>query len=139
MRIIILSVVAVVASLTAIMLLVYPDDTSSDDAASVVDGMIQEPDVVMPTKSSRPGCDEDDICYIPSMMTAPLGYTVTWKNQDAAFHSVTSGVYGNATELFDSGYMEYGQIFTYTFEYTGSFLYHCTLHPWMNGTITITE
>lgn len=138
MRIVILSVVVslVVISLVSVLLLstLYTEDTPS-----VVTDIIQEPDIVMPTKSSRPGCEEDNACYIPDALSIPLGYTITWENQDAAFHSVTSGVYGNATDLFDSGHMEYGQTFTYTFEHVGSFLYHCTLHPWMNGTILVTE
>ncbi|NIU00133.1 MAG: hypothetical protein GWN01_04085, partial [Nitrosopumilaceae archaeon] len=37
-------------------------------------------DVVMPTKSSRPGCEENDACYIPSTITISRGESVTWKN-----------------------------------------------------------
>ncbi|MXY60987.1 MAG: hypothetical protein F4Y82_02575 [Cenarchaeum sp. SB0665_bin_23] len=135
----ILSAVAVAAFLVAIStLMLYLDGDSVDTSPDVAD-VIREPDIIMPTKSSRPGCEEDDTCYIPSIITVDRDYTVSWANQDAAFHSVTSGVYGNATDLFDSGHMEYNDTFTYKFEHAGSFLYHCTLHPWMNGTIIVTE
>ena len=52
---------------------------------------------------------------------------------------MTSGVYGNATGLFDSGHMEPGETFEYLFETPGSFAYHCTLHPWMGGIVQVTE
>ena len=34
------------------------------------------------------------------------GKTVTWVNEDSAFHSVTSGFYDAPTELFDSGHLD---------------------------------
>ena len=61
----------------------------------------------MPTKSSRPGCEETNSCYIPSeIIEIKAGeFNVTWQNQDAAFHSVTSGTYDNPDGLFDSGHL----------------------------------
>ena len=52
-------------------------------------------DVIMPTKVSRPGCEEADRCYIPSVITIDSGNQVTWVNEDSAFHSVTSGFMAN--------------------------------------------
>ena len=94
-------------------------------------------DVIMPTKSSRPGCEEEDRCYIPPVITIAPGQSVSWENQDAAFHSVTSGAYGETDGLFDSGYMDPGQQFQMTFHETGTFRYHCTLHPWMLGVVEV--
>ena len=51
--------------------------------------------IIMPVKAARPDCGPNDECYIPSKMTVKPGETVYWKNQDAAFHSVTSGFYGD--------------------------------------------
>jgi plastocyanin len=96
-----------------------------------------EADVIMPTKVSRPGCEETDSCYLPSKVTAKQGQTVTWKNEDVAFHSVTSGIYGEPTALFDSGHLDPEQKFSYTFDEKGSFDYFCTLHPWMAGKVTV--
>ena len=94
-------------------------------------------DVVMPTKVSRPGCEETDSCYVPSRITARVGQAVTWLNQDSAFHSVTSGHYGDPTGDFDSGYMDPYQSFTLTFEQAGTVDYFCTLHPWMKGQVVV--
>ena len=59
-----------------------------------------EPNIIMPTKSSRPGCEETNSCYIPSLFAINIGDTVTWRNQDVAFHSVTSGSYENPNGKF---------------------------------------
>lgn len=96
------------------------------------------PDIIMPTKSSRPGCEEEDLCYIPYELSVRAGETVTWTNQDAAFHSVTSGAYGEPSGMFDSGHMDPGQSFRYVFSDPGRFAYHCTLHPWMEGVVDVT-
>ncbi len=94
-------------------------------------------DVIMPTKVSRPGCEETDVCYIPSKIVINKGDSVTWLNEDSAFHSVTSGLYDSPTELFDSGYLDPYQSFSFTFEKTGLYDYYCTLHPWMDGQVIV--
>ena len=94
-------------------------------------------DVIMPTKVSRPGCEETDTCYIPTTITIESGMNVTWVNEDSAFHSVTSGSYDAPTELFDSGYMDPYESYTVTFDQAGTFDYFCTLHPWMKGQVVV--
>ncbi len=94
-------------------------------------------DVIMPTKVSRPGCEETDSCYVPSKITIKQDQTVTWKNEDVAFHSVTSGFYGEPSMLFDSGYLDPEQKFSVTFDEQGTFDYFCTLHPWMAGKVIV--
>jgi plastocyanin len=99
--------------------------------------LIVKADVIMPTKVSRPGCEKNDICYIPSQIIIGNGKQVIWVNEDSAFHSVTSGFYGEPTELFDSGYLDPYQSFSFTFDETGIYDYHCTLHPWMEGQVIV--
>ncbi len=94
-------------------------------------------DVIMPTKVSRPGCEKIDNCYVPSQFSITSGESVSWLNDDSAFHSVTSGEYGSATGLFDSGYMDPGDVFTHVFVESGEFVYHCTLHEWMRGIVLV--
>ncbi len=72
--------------------------------------------------------------FQPDSLTVPAGTTVTWINRDIVRHTVTS------TEgLFDSGRLGSGESFTYTFEEPGTFDYYCTIHPTMQGTVTVTE
>ena len=126
------------AVLSAVGLLVwYDSDMKSDNPVEAEEVPTAEPHIVMPTKSSRPGCEEDNLCYIPDVIAAEAGQTIIWRNGDVAFHSVTSGAYGEPDGLFDSGHMDPGDTFSYTFGESGTYRYHCTLHPWMAGVINI--
>ena len=107
-------------------------ETNSEETELVVDG-----DVIMPTKVSRPGCEEIDRCYIPSVIVIDSGNQVTWVNHDSAFHSVTSGFYGEPTELFDSGHLDPFESYTLNFDEIGTYDYFCTLHPWMKGQVIV--
>lgn len=94
-------------------------------------------DVIMSTKSSRPGCEEDDRCYVPPVISINSGGNVTWVNEDSAFHSVTSGFYGEPSILFDSGHLDPHESFTFNFDDKGTYDYFCTLHPWMQGQVLV--
>ncbi len=94
-------------------------------------------DVIMPTKVSRPGCEETDRCYIPSLIVIEKGKQVTWVNEDSAFHSITSGFYDTPTDLFDSGHLDPFESYTITFDEIGTYDYFCTLHPWMKGQVVV--
>ena len=107
-------------------------DKISEEPEIVVTG-----DVIMPTKSSRPGCEESDRCYIPSVITIDSGNRVTWINEDSAFHSVTSGLYGEPSDLFDSGHLDPYESFIFDFNEEGTYDYFCTLHPWMQGQVIV--
>ena len=99
--------------------------------------IVIEADVIMPIKVSRPGCDETNSCYLPSIITIKQGQQVTWSNEDVAFHTVTSGLYGEPSDLFDSGHLDPEQKFIVSFDEQGTFDYFCTLHPWMAGKVIV--
>ena len=99
--------------------------------------LIIKGDVIMPMKVSRPGCEVDDNCYVPSLIVIEKGKQVTWVNEDSAFHSVTSGFYTAPTELFDSGYLDPFESYTLTFDEVGTYDYFCILHPWMKGQVIV--
>ena len=118
------------------------EETNSEDRNSEVIGNVQNdfiipPDVVIPIKVSRPGCDIDDICYIPSNIVVEKGKSVTWLNEDSSFHSVTSGFYPEPSGLFDSGHLDPYQSYTLSFDEIGTYDYFCTLHPWMFAQVIV--
>jgi hypothetical protein len=118
------------------------EDTNSEDINSEVIGNVQNdfiipPDVIIPIKVSRPGCDIDDICYIPSNIVVEKGKSVTWLNEDSSFHSVTSGFYPEPSGLFDSGHLDPYQSYTLSFDEYGVYDYFCTLHPWMKAQVIV--
>jgi hypothetical protein len=59
------------------------------------------------------------------------GTTVTWVNKDNTQHTTTSD-----TGVWDSGIMNTGKSFSFTFSSPGTFPYHCNVHP-MVGTIQV--
>jgi len=72
--------------------------------------------------------------YVPDTITVVIGVnnTVTWVNDDIASHTVTSD-----TNVFNSGNMNPGETWTYTFTTPGIYRYHCDYHPWMIGTVIV--
>ena len=127
-------IILIITGITALCIIIAAASIISYDSEPV---LIVTGDIIIQTKSSRPGCDLRDGCYVPSHFIIKQGKTVVWLNEDSAFHSVTSGSYDNQTDLFDSGYLNSLESYSMTFENLGIYDYFCTLHPWMNGTITV--
>ena len=112
------------------------EETSSEETKIEIEGII-EADVIIPIKVSRPGCDIEDICYIPPNIVVEKGKSVTWLNEDSSFHSVTSGFYPEPSGLFDSGHLDPYQSYTLSFDEYGVYDYFCTLHPWMKAQVIV--
>jgi len=129
-----LLIIPIIVVLAYVFAFVSFDDSSNDENDLKI---IEHVDVIMPTKVSRPGCEIENRCYIPSEIFVEKGKQVTWVNEDSAFHSVTSGFYDSPTDLFDSGYLDPYESFSLTFDESGTFDYFCTLHPWMEGQVIV--
>jgi len=112
------------------------EETSSEETKIAIEEII-EADVIIPIKVSRPGCDIEDICYIPPNIIVEKGKSVTWLNEDSSFHSVTSGFYPEPSGLFDSGHLDPYQSYTLSFDEYGVYDYFCTLHPWMKAQVIV--
>lgn len=75
-----------------------------------------------------------DSAFQPSTLTVFVGEPVTWTNNAARDHTVTSD---EGTEL-DSGAIHAGEAYGHVFEQPGTYAYHCEIHPdRMKGTITV--
>jgi len=114
----------------------YTSEETSEETNVKVEEIIKV-DVIIPIKVSRPGCDIEDICYIPSNVVVEKGKSVTWLNEDSSFHSVTSGFYPEPSGLFDSGHLDPYQSYTLSFDEYGVYDYFCTLHPWMKAQVIV--
>ncbi|MDQ4022275.1 MAG: plastocyanin/azurin family copper-binding protein [Thermoproteota archaeon] len=70
------------------------------------------------------------------------GDIIVWNNDDSSPHTVTernrSTRSGNRSDdEFDSGIMQSGQTFSYTFDGSGTFEYYCAVHPSMVAEIVV--
>jgi plastocyanin len=79
-----------------------------------------------------------DNAYQPNPVQISVGDTVTWTNDDATPHTVTSGENGTPDGRFDSSIMATQHTFAHTFtEGPGEYPYFCTLHPNMVGRVSV--
>ena len=70
----------------------------------------------------------------PGTVTVKPGTTVTWTQQDEDQHTVTAD-----DASFASSPLVTGQTYTHTFTAPGTYQYHCAIHPFMHGTVTVTN
>jgi plastocyanin len=81
-----------------------------------------------------------DFAYKPLELKIPAGTTVTFVNDDDPAHTVTAVTLGdNKKPLFDSGNMDKGQKFSFTFKDPGTYQYFCAYHTFMKAKIVVTE
>ena len=74
----------------------------------------------------------DNFTFKPQQVTVKAGDTVTWINHDDIPHTVTS-----KTMLFRSKAIDTDDKFSFTFTTPGTFMYFCSLHPHMTGSVVV--
>jgi len=97
------------------------DDASGGDAATAAN--CPEPCVRM-----------NDLKYEPAALTVRVGQTVTWVNTDTVVHDVVNAQEGEepASPLFGEG-----RTYAFTAREPGTIRYVCTVHPGMEGSLTV--
>jgi plastocyanin len=72
--------------------------------------------------------------FNPAHITVKRGTRVTWINRDMTKHTATA-----SNGAFDSGILRPGQSYSHTFKTAGrTNKYHCEIHPFMKGSVTVT-
>jgi plastocyanin len=87
------------------------------------------------TTSSEEGAAQvgiENFTFSPGEVTAGVGETITWTNEDSAPHTATLD-----DGACDTGNIAQGSTAGLVFDAAGTYPYHCTIHPNMTGTITI--
>jgi amicyanin len=77
--------------------------------------------------------DIQNFAFANTMLKINKGNTVVWTNLDSAPHTVTSD---SGSEL-NSPRLSSGQTYSHTFTTTGTFDYHCAVHPMMKATVVV--
>jgi plastocyanin len=73
-----------------------------------------------------------DKCFVPNNVQVKVGGTVIWKNVDTAAHTAT-----DSNGAFDSSMVMAKGSFKHKFDTAGTYNYMCIVHPWMQGTVTV--
>jgi plastocyanin len=85
-----------------------------------------------PTLGVEHAVEIGDSVFSPASLTIGVGDTVTWRNADDRPHTVTSN-----DGAFDSGNLDEGQGFSFTFTEPGTYTYRCDYHADMQATIVV--
>ena len=77
--------------------------------------------------------------FEPATLTVVVGVnnTILWTQNDISPHTVTSLQVPGGVGTFDSGPLNKGQDFSVTLTVPGTYLYLCSYHSWMKGTIVV--
>lgn len=73
--------------------------------------------------------------FMPEAITVKVGTEVTWTNNDSVKHNVV----GDDLKELNGPLIGKGETYSYTFEKAGTFSYFCEPHPYMKGTVVVTE
>jgi plastocyanin len=73
-----------------------------------------------------------DFFFDPGQLTVAPGTTVTWVNKGQAPHTTTAD-----DGTWDSGTLQPGEDFSFTFDQPGTYTYHCSIHPDMTASVKV--
>jgi Icc protein len=74
----------------------------------------------------------DNFSFAPSVVTVPVGATISWVNHDDVPHVVLS-----TEKKFKSPVLDTDEKFSHSFDAPGTYEYFCSLHPRMTGRIVV--
>jgi Plastocyanin len=84
----------------------------------------------MTTESMTVEVSIQNFAFNPQSVTISSGDTVKWTNFDSVSHTV-------AGADFVSDALKNGDSFSHTFTETGTYNYHCSIHPSMTGMVIV--
>jgi plastocyanin len=90
-----------------------------------------------PTRAVARGPNEigiDNFQFTPPALSITKGTRVTWINDDDVPHIIASA----KGQFAPSPLLDTNQKFSYSFDKPGTYPYYCSLHPKMQGTVTVT-
>ena len=78
-----------------------------------------------------------DYMFEPATVRVKPGTTITWTNQDAVNHTITADTASaNAPSSMDIGK---GASYSFQFNVPGTYTYHCFPHPYMHGSVIVSN
>lgn len=96
--------------------------------------MLQQQTIAAKQIIIPPGAADKDveIYYQPNEIIISNGTAATWINHDSTIHTATAN-----NGSFDTGIIPLEANSTAIINGSGKLQYHCTIHPWMQGSLTV--
>jgi len=88
--------------------------------------------------ASSPICKIDNTCFSPNNVSILKNGIITWVNHDSLIHDIAGGAPSNPNNIFYLT-LQSNESVQKIFGYSGIYPYFCSLHPWMEGSITVVE
>jgi plastocyanin len=83
--------------------------------------------------AGQQGVSIRNFTFTPGTITVKTGARITVSNRDSTAHTTTS----DDGSSFNTGTIDPGSSSTVTLNTAGRFPYHCSIHPFMHGTIIV--
>ena len=84
-------------------------------------------------KIGKPVVVIDNFSFSPTVITVPIGATVTWTNHDDVPHVIASA----ENQFTKSPALDTDESFSHTFTAAGTYTYFCSIHPHMTGKVIV--
>lgn len=134
------SLIALVVAVLAIggaVALISAQSSSKNSATSSTDMKMQTSKAdTMPSEPNT--IIISDYKFNPKAMTIKKGTKITWTNRDIAKHNIVTDD-GQPAGGPNGPLIAKGESYSFTFDTVGTFNYHCSPHPYMKASITVTE
>lgn len=116
---------------------VTPRPTGQENVASPAAVINPLPGSVLSGKEATPSAQRveviiSNLSFQPASITVGKGSTIVWRNQDTVSHTATAG-----DESFNSSTIIAGDTFVQRFDKVKTYVYSCSIHPEMKGTIIV--
>ena len=110
-----------------------PEVSDSDsDSVSDSDSIGTVGDVETVNETTGGTITINHFIFEPAELAVAVGKTVTWIHNNNVSHTIIS-----KDGLFESDVLENGDKFTFVFSEPGVYEYYCSIHPSMQGKITV--
>jgi len=117
---------------------VYLTEAGDDAADMVVEEEATPAEETAPdtavVESGAAAVDIANFAFNPGAIEVAVGDTVTWTNSDSAAHTATQLPSGSG---FQSGTLDPGASYSFTFDTPGTYDYHCEFHAGMTGQVIV--
>ena len=79
----------------------------------------------------------ENYMFSPASIKVKVGDTVTWTNKDSVHHNVTADT--ASADAPNGPLIGKGETYKFTFKKAGTYTFHCGPHPYMHGTVVVTD